>query len=197
MGAQPGWGVVSAPRRPLLAAFLILAAAAAPVAAAAIVNWLGASAARYEALSVGTLSALAVGGLAGIKRGGLWALLSGPAIGFVVGLVDLRVFVWLYTNAEWPIPYALAFPTWGLLFGIWTALHRRRWWSRLLSVVLLAGVDLAARLAWTYGVSPEMLAALGDWRWLFESLIYTPPAVCLLLLMPRLPRRSTSKQADN
>ena len=167
---------------------LTLAAAASPLVAAWCVERIGDAAGRYEILSVGTLAALAVGGLAGLKRGGLWSLLSGPGVGFLVGLLDLRAFVWLYTLAECPAGIAAAAPVWGLLFGIWLALHRRRWWSRVLTVLAVAGIDLAARLCWYDWASVRNLQELGDWRWLAESLIYSPTAACIVLLMPRLNR---------
>lgn len=181
------------PHRWWLTAILAVAAAAAPIAAAAVVKGIGASAERYEILSVGTLAALIVGTCAGMQRGGLWAFLSGPAVGFIVGLLDLRVFTWLYGWADLPISVAAVFPTWGLLFGAWLALHRRSRAARIAVVLIAAGVDLAARLAWLGAASFELINEVGTWRWLVESLTYSPTAFCIVLLMPAIDRRA--KQA--
>lgn len=162
-----------------------LAAALSPVVAAWAIERLGDSVTRYEMLSVGTFAALGVGAFAGLQRGTLWALLSAPWFGFFIGSIDLRTFVWLYSSTDVSLGFAVLVPVWGTLFGVWVALHRRRWWSRILTVLVVAGVDLTARFAWDVFGPVDSAGALSDWRWAIESLIYSPTAMCIVLMTPR------------
>lgn len=171
-----------------------LAAALSPVVAAWAIQRLGDSVTRYEMLSVGTFAALGVGAFAGLQRGTLWALLSAPWVGFAIGSIDLRTFVWLYLNADVPLRFAVLAPVWGTLFGVWVALHWRPWLSKILIVLVVAGVDFTARCAWDVFGPVDSAGALSDWRWAIESLIYSPTAMCIVLMTPRSIRVESKDQ---
>jgi hypothetical protein len=189
---SPRWLILRNPR-----VIFALAAALSPIAAAALIHHMGDSAARYEMMSVGTFAALGIGAFAGLQRGTLWAFLSAPWVGFFIGWIDLHAFVWMYAKIDMPLRVAVLVPVWGTLFGLWVSLHVRPPMRKILTVGVTAGVDCLARYGWdvlrlgdaTADVLSKAFTTIArthvDWNWVGDSLIYSPTALCIVLIMPR------------
>ena len=114
-------------------------------------------------------------------------LFLGPAVGVAAGYLDLKVFTWLYTVADWPLSVTALLPVWGGLFGIWVCLSRKSWSARLAIIIAIAFVDFAARFVWTWAARSDVASTLleSNYRPLIEGLVYSPAAIMIVALTRR------------
>ena len=180
-------GTLALLKRRWFAAALCVLAAAAPLGASWLVGKLLQADNRPAVLSVGILAGLAVGQLAGLRRGTLAALLIGPAVGFAAGFLDLKIFTWLYTVADWPLSVTALLPVWGGLFGIWVCRSRKSWSARLAIIIAIALADFAARCVWTFAARSDVASTLlaSDFRPFIEGLVYSPAAIMIVAFTRR------------
>ena len=136
-----------------------------------------------EMVSVGIPAGMVVAQLVGLRSLGLAGVLIGPFAGFAAGFLGLKLFSWLY-GAGVPLHWVALLPVWGALLGVWCAAPQRKVWPIILVAAAAAAVDLASR-----GTSSLLMVsdsvqrvARGNWRWLIESLVYSPPAILVVLL---------------
>lgn len=168
-----------------------LAAAAAPVLTAGLMQLVRSAAretpAGWASLSIGIPTAMMVCTLIGLRFGRLSQLVLGPVIGGAVGYFDLSSLGCL-VRAGLPVQWAGLAPIWGLGLGLWAGSSRRSLGKVITVAVVVAVVDLAARVLW---IGLLAIPPVSDWYFeanydvLVGSATYSPPALVAVLAVRR------------
>ncbi len=171
-----------------LTAGLCLAVISAPFAANALAYLILQPIDRLSTVSVGFVTGMAVGQIIGIRRGGLSSFLIGPALGLLIGYLDLKGFIWLYMFAAVPLMIASVIPIWGTGFAIWVASYRKSWRQRTAVACTIGLLSLLSIGVWTTLGLFGILEPLGSRVVFLEPLVFVAPALAAVLLT--VPRRS-------
>ncbi len=163
--------------------YALLALVAPMVIALAVSQHAASAATPLISISVGVSAGLVAGALIGAKFGRLSDYLLGPAVGGLVGYLDLHAVRWLCGDLRWPIAIVDLLPIWGLGIGIWAAMSRFGWIRTPAVIVVVTLVDFLSRVTWiTLTYNLEIIPTI---HILLGSLVYCLPAAASVLLAAR------------
>ncbi len=137
-------------------------------------------------VGTGSIAGALFGVLLGFRSGRLAGWAFGPPFGFLVGVLDVRLFDWVVRREILTIGQAAYLPLWGLGLGAFASLPRRRMAAILGIALAAAAAQVLAQGLW----SAVCHTAPDRMRWVLESWVYAFPALVFLLGNPR--RRSNN-----
>ena len=164
---------------------LFVAAIFAPWLAAGLSYLIALLDTQTEIISTRTVCGVIIGQLIGLRRGNIQSLLIGPIVGLAAGILDLKVFLWLFEHAEWSISRASLMPVWGAVIGIWIASCCPTWSGRITRLAVLPLADFAARWLWGKAFETQWLDPLGQQIWLVAPLVLLPTSLIAVMLSGR------------